>query len=73
MIHVVEDETGKKYELSLFGVVLTLAMIYYDQHNPSKIFFAEFLNQPRTKNYYNIVVSSYKEKIPLIFFKWPSS
>ena len=71
LIHVVEDETGKKYELSLFGVVLTLAMIYYDQHNPSKIFFAEFLNQPRTKNYYNIVVSSYKEKIPLIFFKWP--
>ena len=31
LIHVVEHENGKKYELSLFGVVLTLAMIYDDQ------------------------------------------
>src|SRR3954453_449273 len=70
LIRVIENKTGKRYELTLFGVVLILSIVYYDRHNPSKIFFNDYLDQQRNNYYYNRVVSNYKDKIPLIFAKW---
>ena len=70
LIRVIENRTGKRYELTLFGVVLILAIVHYYHLNPPKIFFNEFLDQQRNNNYYNRVISNYKDKIPLIFAKW---
>jgi DNA-binding MarR family transcriptional regulator len=76
LIHVIEDKTGKRYELTLFGVILILAIVYYKTYDPSKIYFNELLVFKRLDyyyydNYYKIVVSNYKDKLPLIFAKWP--
>ena len=70
LIRVIENKTGNRYELTLFGVVLILAIVHYYRHNLPKIFFNEYLDQKRNSYYYNKVVSNYKDKIPLIFAKW---
>ncbi|MGA7899928.1 MAG: hypothetical protein WCA39_13825 [Nitrososphaeraceae archaeon] len=71
LINVSEDETGKKrYELTLFGVVLILATVYHYCHIRSKIFFNELLEQEGNYSYYSRVAVNYKDKLPLIFGKW---
>ncbi len=70
LIHVIENKAGNRYELTLFGIILILAIIHYNHRYQSKIYFNEFLDKPRDKNYYNIIVSNYKDKLPLIFAKW---
>lgn len=71
LICAVEDKTGKKrYELTLFGVILTLAMVQVNHRRSWKVFFNQFLDQLENANYYSRVALSYKDKLPLIFGKW---
>jgi DNA-binding PadR family transcriptional regulator len=71
LIHAIEDKTGnKRYELTLFGVILTLAMVQVNHRNPWKVFFNQFLDRPGNANYYSRVALNYKDKLPLIFGKW---
>jgi hypothetical protein len=70
LIRVIECNTGKRYELTLFGVILIPAVVYYKHTVKSYIYFDELLLGHSIKKYYNIVVSNYKDKLPLIFKKW---
>jgi hypothetical protein len=51
---------NEKYELSLLGILLTLALISLRRKEESHSYV----------NYYKITASSYHEKLPLIFGKW---
>jgi DNA-binding PadR family transcriptional regulator len=74
LIRVIEDESGKRYELTLFGVILILTIVYY-KCTYDHIYFNDYLNRlgqrdPNIENYYNTVITNYQDKIPLIFGKW---
>jgi hypothetical protein len=63
------DDDGKiTYELSLFGVMISLVLIYYNNIGRLKggLYFKEFSVQ----QYYDKIASNYKMKLPLIFGKW---
>jgi hypothetical protein len=70
LIRVIESSTGKRYELTLFGVILILAIVYQKRTVKSYIYFNELLLGHSIEKYYNIVVSNYKDRLPLIFKKW---
>ncbi|HEY7570077.1 MAG TPA: hypothetical protein VH796_01790 [Nitrososphaeraceae archaeon] len=71
LIRVIDSNTGKRYELTIFGVILILAIVYYKRAAAqSDIHFHELLLENRIEKYYNIVVSNYKDKLPLIFKRW---
>lgn len=75
--------TTTTYELSLLGVMLTLSIVRYSQmddydvvryfnldgnaHRP-KLFYNNFT----IAEYYSSVALNYKDKLPLVFGKWPS-
>jgi len=55
-----KEKNNEKYELSLLGVLLVLAMISFKRKKGDNTYF----------NYYDTVASNYREKLPLIFGKW---
>jgi hypothetical protein len=58
-----EKNDNKKYELSLIGVLLMLAI--------TSLTIRDKLNIQSSANFsYNKIASNYKEKLPLIFGKW---
>ncbi len=61
-------ESGKTYELSLFGIILALSLIrFYDMDKlKSGLYYSKI---PFTK-YYDKIASNYRNKLPLIFGKW---
>ena len=70
-----------RYELSLFGIMLTIAIIRYHHigidnvllHNPNNrtASLGLFYEDISLKEYYDRIVSNYQEdKLPLIFGKW---
>jgi len=70
---------GISYELSLFGVMLTMALVRYhylgvDYDNPnlekSEGRLNLFYNQIDAKKYCDKIVSNYRDKLPLIFGRW---
>jgi hypothetical protein len=64
------DDDGKMaYQLSLFGVMLSLALIRYNDMDRLKngLYFEEDFS---FQQYYDKIASNYKEKLPLIFGKW---
>lgn len=74
LIRVVEDEYGTRYELTLFGVMLILAIVRY-KRTYRHIYFNDYLRQsrgmyPDIENYYNAIITNYQDKVPLIFGKW---
>ena len=69
----------EKYDLSLFGVLLAIAFIRHhhvgidsvvSQVNTKARNRTLFYQDIDEKQYYDIIVQNYKEKIPLIFGKW---
>jgi hypothetical protein len=71
LIRAIEDKTRKKrYELTLFGVILILAIVLSNHRISWKVYFNQFLNRRGNANYYSMVVLNYKDKLPLIFGKW---
>jgi DNA-binding MarR family transcriptional regulator len=76
LIREIESKTDKRYELTLFGVILILVFIYYSSSDRSRIYFNDYLTDRGWRDdysiekYYDIVVSNYKDKLPLIFGKW---
>jgi len=74
LIRVIEDRSGKRYELTLFGVMLILAIVYY-KCTYDDIYFNDYLDRlgqiyPNIESYYNTVITNYQDKLPLIFGKW---
>jgi DNA-binding PadR family transcriptional regulator len=83
---IVSKETadaGVVYELSLFGVMLAMAIISYhfmgmDTFRQSNVYnnnddiprLKLFYNDIDQKEYYDTIVQNYKDRIPLIFGKW---
>lgn len=55
-----KEKNNEKYELSLLGVLLVLAMISFKRKKEDNTYF----------NYYDTAASKYREKLPLIFEKW---
>jgi hypothetical protein len=71
LIRAIENKTGeKRYELTLFGVILTLTMVQAYSLISWKVFFNQFLNQSGNTNYPSRIALNYKDKLPLIFGKW---
>jgi len=66
----------KKYELSLFGVMLVLTIIrhfYYgidDLYNSQDLPIDLYYNDLDLNSYYDIIATNYHDKLPLIFGKW---
>jgi DNA-binding MarR family transcriptional regulator len=60
-----KEKNNEKYELSLLGVLLELAIISLQRRNKDNMNFNYYKS-----NYYNIAASNYREKLPLIFEKW---
>lgn len=56
------------YELSLFGVILVLTIIRWNDMNRLKL--GLHYNNISFEDYYDKIVSNYKNKLPLIFNKW---
>jgi DNA-binding PadR family transcriptional regulator len=76
-------DVGVVYELSLFGVMLAMAIISYHFvgidifrqrtiYNNSDVIprLKLFYNDIDQKEYYDTIAKNYKDKIPLIFGKW---
>ena len=63
-----QDAAKPTYELSLFGVMLCLVLIRYNDMDRLKggLYFKE----SSFEEYYDLVASNCKEKLPLIFGKW---
>jgi DNA-binding PadR family transcriptional regulator len=71
-----ETTAGISYELSLFGVMLAIAVISYhfsgedtynnDVRDKLKLFY----NRIDQKKYCDTIARNYKDKVPLIFGKW---
>lgn len=75
LIRIVKSETDKTYELTLFGLILILVVVYYNSYDCSRIYFSDYVMMRGHDNYsiekyYDIVVSNYIDKLPLIFGKW---
>jgi hypothetical protein len=74
-LHIImkKNNNKEKFELSLFGVLLAIALIrrYYlskadsDTRNPS--LFYQHIDE---KEYIDSIIQNHKDKIPLIFGKW---
>src|SRR5215831_17312978 len=60
-----KEKNNEKYELSLLGVLLVLAIISLERRNEDTINFNHYKS-----DYYNTAASNYREKLPLIFEKW---
>jgi hypothetical protein len=58
----------KTYELSLFGVILALTLIRYNDMD--KLKHGLYYNNISFIEYYEKIVANYKDKLPLIFGKW---
>jgi hypothetical protein len=74
LIRAVENEYGTRYELTLFGVMLILAIVHY-KRTYRHLYFNDYLGQLQgtyldIENYYNAVINNYQDKVPLIFGKW---
>jgi DNA-binding MarR family transcriptional regulator len=66
-----DDSDGPRYELSLFGIILILAII---THPKQRVFYATNGLEKKAEDlikFYNKVSQNYTEKLPLIFGKWP--
>src|SRR5215831_10615427 len=61
----VKEKNNEKYELSLLGVLLVLAIISLERRNEDTINFNHYKS-----DCYDIAASNYREKLPLIFEKW---
>ena len=59
-----KEKNNEKYELSLLGVLLVLAIISLQRRNEDN------MNDDYKSDYYDIAASNYREKLPLIFEKW---
>lgn len=73
LIVVRKEENGAtKYELSLIGVLVVLAIITFLGWLPKQDRYDPKLPNPlyRSPGYYNIIASNYKEKLPLVFEHW---
>jgi len=60
-----KEKNNEKYELSLLGVLLVLAIISLERRNEDTINFNHYKS-----DCYDIAASNYREKLPLIFEKW---
>jgi hypothetical protein len=58
----------KTYELSLFGVILALTLVRYNDMD--KLKHGLYYNNISFEEYYEKIISNYKDKLPLIFGKW---
>jgi hypothetical protein len=58
----------KTYELSLFGVILALTLIRYNDMD--KLKHGLYYNDISFIEYFEKIVANYKDKLPLIFGKW---
>ena len=64
------DTKEPRYELSLLGIVLILAIV---THPHQKMFYANHVavkNNEDLISFYNKVSANYVDKLPLIFGKW---
>jgi hypothetical protein len=67
-------DKGIAYELSLFGIMVVIAIISYQftgmdtYHDPARP--SIFYNKINQTKYYDTIIKNYKYKIPLIFGKW---
>jgi hypothetical protein len=69
LIIISKYDNGKhKYELSLFGVILILAVIAYGNH-PSTIYYNDSYGMD-LQTYFEEVALNYRDKLPLVFGKW---
>jgi hypothetical protein len=68
-ITIRHDAKGNSlYELSLYGVILALTLIRYNDMERLK--HGLHYNNLSFQSYYDKIASNYKEKLPLIFEKW---
>jgi hypothetical protein len=66
-----DDSDSPRYELSLFGIILILAII---THPNQQVFYVTNGLEKKTEDliqFYSKVSQNYVEKLPLIFGKWP--
>jgi hypothetical protein len=73
LIVVRKEENGAtKYELSLIGVLVVLAIITFLGWLPKQDRYNPLLPNPlyRSPGHYDIIASNYKEKLPLVFEHW---
>jgi hypothetical protein len=75
MLHsiIIATKNGKSggtsvYELSLFGVVLALALVRYN--DAERLNSSLHYNKIPLPDYFGIVAKNYRDKLPLIFGKW---
>ena len=75
----IDEDTSKKekkYELSLFGVMLVLTIIrhfYYgidDLYNSQDLRMNLYYTDLKLNSYYDVIATNYHKKLPLIFGKW---
>jgi hypothetical protein len=74
------DQGNNTYELSLFGVMLTIALIRYhhigidNTRSPNLDGYVQrpnlFYKEYTVQEYYDRIASNYQDKLPLIFGKW---
>jgi hypothetical protein len=57
-----------RYELSLFGLVLVMAIRAYEYLNPERVFY----NNLEFGEYCTKLAANYQDKLPLVFGKWDS-
>jgi hypothetical protein len=69
---IISNQNGqgniKTYELSLFGVILALTLVRYNDMD--KLKDGLYYSNISLAEYYDKIVSNYKDKLPLIFGKW---
>ena len=63
-----DSRDDKTYELSLFGIILALAIVSYN--NQHRLRHGLHYHTLRFENYCDRIVSNYADKLPLIFGKW---
>ena len=63
-----DNDVKPTYELSLFGAMLCLALIRYNDMGRLK--GGLYLKESSFEEYYDLVALNYKKKLPLIFGKW---
>ncbi len=66
----IDSTDGSRYELSLFGIMLILAIVTHPNQKISYIRNGIEKNTEDIVNFYRVVSQNYAEKLPLIFGKW---
>jgi hypothetical protein len=62
------NDDEKKYELSLYGLMVVIAIIRY--HDMGKMRHNLFYKDMVFPDYFNKIAKNYQDKLPLIFGKW---